>query len=476
MKTFKFAYYCSGHGFGHATRVTPITLSLLSLHHQVWIISSAPKSVFDSSIQLNSKNLNYRQANLEPNFIQPKAYEVDKIATLNNLEKFIIHHRNSLIQSEKLWLIDNGFDGVLCDAPFLPCAAANQANLPSIIISNFTFDSCYSYLQQDSLNQTNQNQINLTTLDHQKLQNLINITIKDYACANALFRLPGSIPIPAFDNQIELPATKWIDLEKKSFTSTIEKKLLQKSNQKKLVIDVPLVVRPISHSAYHPNKKLELLNALGVPSDLINSNTKILLVSFGGHHIPSPQSILHPSNTLIPTHSLLPSGWIAIICGLSAENMASWSPYHFYSVSGSEFDYIPDLTAIVDVVLGKLGYGTCSEVLTTMTPFIYVPRSMFVEEYGLKRLMLKHLTTLEMSRKDFENGSWKDYIESAYQLGKNFKLQHIQQQLSEKLKMTHIQDGEMKQKINSASDIVANHLQDFMDSHQANKNSQDSIN
>ena len=33
--------------------------------------------------------------------------------------------------------------------------------------------------------------------------------------------------------------------------------------------------------------------------------------------------------------------------------------------------YMPDLTAVADVLLGKLGYGTVSECVDACTPFVY---------------------------------------------------------------------------------------------------------
>ena len=46
--------------------------------------------------------------------------------------------------------------------------------------------------------------------------------------------------------------------------------------------------------------------------------------------------------------------------------------------------YMPDLTAVADVLLGKLGYGTVSEGVDACTPFVYgnVVSSLLARCYG----------------------------------------------------------------------------------------------
>ena len=46
-----------------------------------------------------------------------------------------------------------------------------------------------------------------------------------------------------------------------------------------------------------------------------------------------------------------------------------------------------------------------------------VPRPLFVEEYGLKRLMLARGIAVEMSRDTFEDGQWAATILDAFEKG-----------------------------------------------------------
>lgn len=472
--SYHFAYYCSGHGFGHATRVTEITARLLRRRHRVTIVSSAPEKVFESVLMTPalppSHTATYRFAIFEPTVVQPKAYLVDRLATFNNLSSFLSHKRLSIIEQERQWLLHHLVDCVLIDAPFLPCAAASEAKIPSVIISNFTFDSCYSYLSAFDVEEEEQH------IEAERLNALVAITVDDYSKAELLLRLPGELPIPGFDADIELPSAKWLEERTGLFRTEIEQKLQRPMREElarrhKTVIDLPLIVRPLSGSAYDPQTKLALLNTLGVPAELQKYDTKILLVSFGGQVIPSPRPPTSTDHDITDSaagseidllhNSLLPPGWIAIICGLPSKYHAHDIPDRFFSIGDSKFHYVPDLTAIADVVLGKLGYGTCSEVIATRTPFISVPRKMFLEEYGLRRLMRRTCTVnVEMSIRDFEEGRWASYVLLAERLGR----QQQKDLITQSSPTTHVlHDSIKKTKDNALTvDIVVDHLEVFM--------------
>ncbi|GAA5853614.1 hypothetical protein JCM8547_007384 [Rhodosporidiobolus lusitaniae] len=462
-KPLSFAFYTSGHGFGHATRVSAVSLELLRAGHSVTVVTNAPELPFAAILPPSSlpseaqdvansgpaseplqKYATYRKRNVDAGIVQPKAYDVDRQATFEVLKRFL-DGREETLKEEVAWLKEGGFDAVLSDATFLGCAAASGAGIPAIIVSNFTFDSCYSYLSHPALPsfapgaEAPEPPLSASILDP-----LVDRSIADYSCASLLLRLPGVIPIPAFDTDVPLPSGRWVNEARTSFVPEIEAILsrptssIPSASQGRRVIDVPLIVRAPSPNANTPEFRANLLTAMGVPDYLLDS--KVLLVSFGGQAIPRPRSRppsplsspLQRSSSAMSTHSLevpqerkeaglLPKGWIAIVTGLGGGNNAIRDdlPYGFFA---SEKDvYVPDLTWIVDCVLGKLGYGTCSETLSCRTPFIYVPRPLFVEEFGLKRLMQARGTSLELDRADFEAGRWEFHIEEAYEQGRVVK-------------------------------------------------------
>ncbi|GAA5821760.1 hypothetical protein JCM11251_001009 [Rhodosporidiobolus azoricus] len=462
---YHFAYYTSGHGFGHATRVSAVSAELLRAGHPVTVVTNAPELPFaavlpPSALSSTDRDLanpgpktaplpryaSYRKRNVDAGIVQPKAYDVDRKATYEVLKQFI-DAREETLKEEVAWLKDAGVDAVLSDATFLGCAAAAGAGIPAVIVSNFTFDSCYSYLSHPALPSTVSGAEGPEPpLDASILDPLVDQSVADYSCASLLLRLPGVIPIPAFDTDAPLPSGRWVNDARTSFTPEIEAILSRPTSespslaQGRKIVDVPLIVRSPSPNANTPDFRRDLLSGMGVPEYLLDS--KVLLVSFGGQAIPRPRSRppsplsspLQRSSSSFSSHSLdvpaerkeaglLPKGWIAIVTGLSGGSNAIREdlPYGFFA---SEKDvYVPDLTWIADCVLGKLGYGTCSETLSCKTPFIYVPRPLFVEEFGLKRLMQARGTSLELDRADFEAGRWEFHIEEAYEQGKAAKEQ-----------------------------------------------------
>ncbi|KAI0685927.1 hypothetical protein BC835DRAFT_1309732 [Cytidiella melzeri] len=83
--------------------------------------------------------------------------------------------------------------------------------------------------------------------------------------------------------------------------------------------------------------------------------------------------------------------------------------------------HMPDLTAVAEVLLGKLGYGTVSECVDACTPFVYVPRPLFIEEHGLRLLLDKEGVSVELSRSTYEAGDWAAAVQEAYDKGKACK-------------------------------------------------------
>lgn len=308
----------------------------------------------------------------------------------------------------------------------------------------------------------------------------------DYACASLLLRLPGIIPIPAFDTDVPMPSGRWVNEERTAFVPEVEALLSRPASSipsaaaGRPVVDVPLIVRPPSRDANTPAFRHALLTSMGVPEHLIDS--KVLLVSFGGQAIPRPRSRppsplstpLQRSNSFFSPGAsslsppveqprevgLLPKGWIAVVTGLSGGNNAIREdlPYGFFA---SEKDvYVPDLTWIADCVLGKLvrlapfsrlraSFADCQHcramalaprrcharrpsstvrlvlrdsLRTAAHPHYFaVPRPLFVEEFGLKRLMQARGTSLSLDRADFEAGRWELHVEEAYEQGRAAK-------------------------------------------------------
>ncbi|KAF7374403.1 hypothetical protein MSAN_00324400 [Mycena sanguinolenta] len=556
MPPLTFAYYCSGHGYGHATRVSALASHLLRLPERptIHIVSSAPKHVFADSVILGAL---YRHADIDPVIVQPLAYRVDRQRSVAVLKSFL-DRKDAILQTEVNWLKEIEADCVLSDAAFIGCMAATTAGIPSILVTNFTFDSVYSYLSTTLIDDSPSNDtfhalVPDIPVAATELEPLVEQIHAGYRCADLLLRLPGFIPIPSFAIQPSLPSPRWVDTLTNRFYDSVFAALdnpsafhppveyrgvSRRKPAPRQIIPIPLLVRSSSPSVHSPAGRSQLLESIGVP--LQHHSSKILVVSFGGQvfrrpgsatpnsrsisrpgspqnfhgrrnggalgRLPSPPSSAknsvfphlqiptappsptdqdhHPLGFIPPrlataSHLWIPgappvskppvtpisprasdgplfqtipptpvsestsdqvcldfepsseldedlprllpdASWIAIVCGVSK---AQWNldqdssdlPEGFFIAPRDV--YMPDLTAISDVLLGKLGYGTVAECVDSCTPFVYVSRPLFIEEHGLRRLLDHDGVGIELSRESYEAGDWAAAIETAWQKG-----------------------------------------------------------
>ncbi|KAK3834202.1 MAG: hypothetical protein JOS17DRAFT_668251, partial [Linnemannia elongata] len=311
----------------------------------------------------------YRNAKVDAGVVQPLAYSVDRQKTIEGVKSFLAR-RDEILQTEISWLAQVGADCVLADAPFLPCAAASAYGIPACLITNFTFDEVYRFLREGD------------TLDKDVMA-VADAALEDYKKASLLLRLPGSIDIPSFEDEILAMETSRDSSLSMTAASPMASKVRSLTRK---VVDVPLVVRMAV------NTREDVLRSLGV-DELTIATKKMVLVSFGGQRLK--QGWGNP----------LPEGWIGVICGLPVEHEL---PEGFYRSPHGV--YVPDLTRAADIVIGKLGYGTCSECIAHDTPLIYVSRPQFVEEHGLIKMMINHGLPVEMTAEEFENGQWQRSI------------------------------------------------------------------
>ncbi|THH13145.1 hypothetical protein EW146_g7042 [Bondarzewia mesenterica] len=592
MHEYCFAYYCSGHGYGHATRVSAFASHLLSLQPQptIYIVSSAPRHVFADSIALGAL---YRYAEIDPVIVQPLAYRVDRQKSVDVLHTFL-NKKEKKIEEEARWLQKIHADCVLSDAAFLAFLAAHEAQLPSILITNFTFDAVYSYLSASFVDQSRPHRLHPelisscpnivmapdTPISEEQLHPLVSQIYEGYRHADLLLCLPGAIPIPSFAYKPALPATDWIDRVSEMFKPAVISDLIRTSTTQILAtlmpsssiprhpvtrkardrtaLSAPLLVRFPSPDAYTSAGRSRILASIGVPDHLHDPTmNRILVVSFGGQiihrpshsrshsrsqsrspsrsntgtgtpsrpkpdahtlsgdnftaqltrslntldhldktqpstlrllpvspplstpsHIyipgaPAPASKLTSSpivpssiglpvfNTIPPTPIVLPDefmspsadmsgtesqlvpddSWLVIVCGVSDSkdwrahsrptgvngviqpetvngdpgNYDDELPEGFYIAPKDV--YMPDLMAVGDVLLGKLGYGTVSECIESCTPFVYVSRPLFVEEHGLRLYLSREGVGIEMEHEEYEAGNWAGKVAEAWQQG-----------------------------------------------------------
>ncbi|CAH2069789.1 unnamed protein product [Thlaspi arvense] len=215
-----FAYYVTGHGFGHATRVVEVVRHLISSGHRVHVVSAAPEFVF--TMEIHSPNLSIRKVLLDSGSVQSDALTVDRRASLEKYCEIAVEPRESILATEVEWLKSIKANLVVSDVVPIACRAAANAGIRSVCVTNFSWDFIYA-------------EYVMAAGHHHR--SIVWQIAEDYSHCEFLIRLPGYCPMPAFHD----------------------------------VIDIPLVVRPL-----HKTRE-EVRRELGVPE-----NVKLLIFNFGG--------------------------------------------------------------------------------------------------------------------------------------------------------------------------------------------------
>jgi len=157
--------------------VRQLLLLLRGQKSEVVIVSAAPRHIFEEILVGGGSDgdCTFRQSTMDAGGVkQLNPFDVDVEGTRGRVEAALLEREN-IVQREAEWIAAEGVDGVVVDVAFFPIQAATRANVPSVIVSNFTWDSIYApFVSAEAL---------------------ARITA-DYACASLIVRLPGWIDIP----------------------------------------------------------------------------------------------------------------------------------------------------------------------------------------------------------------------------------------------------------------------------------------
>lgn len=129
--------YVTGHGFGHATRASALAAALKRLRPDLdlEVRSDAPAWLFTESCP----GLPVSRGGADPGLRQRDALDIDLEASLA-LQQGLDADWPRLVEEEAAWLSARGAALVAADIPPLAFAAAAAAGVPSIGISNFSWD------------------------------------------------------------------------------------------------------------------------------------------------------------------------------------------------------------------------------------------------------------------------------------------------------------------------------------------------
>ncbi|GBF96473.1 L-arabinokinase-like, partial [Raphidocelis subcapitata] len=130
-------------------------------------------------------------ATLDCGSVQLDPFTVDTKASLEEYYSTVVARRGELLDAEVSWLRATRTDLVVSDVVPIACAAAAEAGIPAVAVTNFSWDFIYSEY--------------LTTQRRPEFRQLVWGIATDYAAASLLLRLPGHVPMPAFQAVEDVP-------------------------------------------------------------------------------------------------------------------------------------------------------------------------------------------------------------------------------------------------------------------------------
>ena len=343
----QIAFYISGHGLGHAVRQIEIINALARQRPDaaVLIRSSAARRIFDRTV---NPPFELDDRPCDTGVVQIDSLRLDAAATIDRARAFY-RTMGERAEAEARLLRDRGVRLVIADAPPLACAAAARAGIPSVVVSNFTWDWIY----------------------------------REYA--EHLSSAPELIP--TIQSAYKLADAAWV-LPMHGGFETFERRRR----------DVPFVAR---HARTDMSRQ-DVLGMLSLPAD-----RPLALVTFGGYgvdELPLARLDCLPGWTIVLTDSDEASRGHAGIAGIHV--VAEERLY------GAGLRY-QDLVAAVDAVVTKPGYGIISECVANETALVYTSRGRFAEYLVLVREMPKYVRSAHLDRESLMAGRWRAALDTA---------------------------------------------------------------
>jgi hypothetical protein len=135
------AYFISPHGFGHAARASAVIEAIhrIKPEFSFHLFTTVPAWFFQDSL---TAPFTYHSVETDIGLVQKSPFQEDIHATLHRLDRFL-PFAPSLIENLTRTVIQQDVKLILCDISPLGIAVSHAAEIPSVLIENFTWDWIY---------------------------------------------------------------------------------------------------------------------------------------------------------------------------------------------------------------------------------------------------------------------------------------------------------------------------------------------
>jgi hypothetical protein len=141
-------WFISPHGFGHAARAAAVIDTVHDMNPSVRfeIFTIVPEFFFKES--LDKGIFNYHSLETDIGLAQKNSLDVDIPGTLCRLDDFLPFKENMIADLAAL-VKELNCRAIVCDIAPMGIAVARAANIPSLLVENFTWDCGKLYLGLD---------------------------------------------------------------------------------------------------------------------------------------------------------------------------------------------------------------------------------------------------------------------------------------------------------------------------------------
>ena len=135
-------FYISGHGFGHASRQIEVINALGARRPDLAIVvrTSAPRWLFDRTARVP---ITLIAGECDTGVVQIDSLRLDEAATIQRADEFYRTLDEPCASRKPCSSTRTTRGSSISDAPPLACAAAAAAGIPSVVLTNFTWDWIY---------------------------------------------------------------------------------------------------------------------------------------------------------------------------------------------------------------------------------------------------------------------------------------------------------------------------------------------
>lgn len=138
----RIAYFISSHGFGHAARASAVMETIQNIDSSIHfdIFTQVPSWFFEDSL---SGSFRYHEYQTDIGIVQTTPLVANLPATIKCLNGFLPFEL-SLVNKLSNLIIELQCRMIICDISPLGIAVAEVADIPSVLVENFTWDWIYS--------------------------------------------------------------------------------------------------------------------------------------------------------------------------------------------------------------------------------------------------------------------------------------------------------------------------------------------